>query len=481
MNLTEIQLYDTLSGKKKAFEARSAKAVNVYCCGPTVYGYTHVGNARAALSLDLLVRCFEYFGYKVFAARNYTDIDDKIIKVAQKEGRSFSEVASFYEKAYREEMAALKIREPDFSPRATEHIPQMIQIIAGLIQKSKAYELKTEFGVDVYYRVQAFNAYGKLSKRDIDSIVQGTRAETEEGKQHPADFALWKASKPGEPFWESPWGRGRPGWHIECSAMIHGLFGTDLDIHMGGLDLIFPHHENEIAQSEAYTGSELARYWVHNGMIEVDKEKMSKSLGNIISTRKFLENYGPECLRVLIYSHHYRSPIDFSAQLIHAAETTMLRLYQALEVASQYKNEPEAPELSSLLPQIEKALRDDLNSAKALGLLLGAARTCFKKEDPACWSSWYKAQACLQQCLGILNSNLKQVNQEVRERRIKRSGLSSDRVQQIEELLNQRQQLRAEKKFKEADLIRDQLEKENILVMDSPEGSSWSVKEEVHS
>lgn len=478
MNLKEIQVYDSLTAKKTRFKPRQADAVRIYCCGPTVYGYTHVGNARAALTLDLVVRTFEYFNYSVFAARNFTDVDDKIIRVAEETQKTCEEVSQIYESAYLDEMKELGIRMPNFSPRATEHIPQMIELIEALIQKDRAYALRTKDGTDVYYRVENFKDYGKLSKRKLDSMLQGTRAETEEGKKHPADFALWKAAKPGEPYWESPWGRGRPGWHIECSAMIDHLFQDNLDIHMGGLDLIFPHHENEIAQSEGVNEKPLANYWVHNGMLEINQEKMSKSLGNIMTTRKFLENYGPECLRMLIYSHHYRSPIDFSAQSIHAAEMSLLRLYHCREKALQSNESSPTSELQNLQNQIESALADDFHSAKAMGQIMSAARTCFKQDQSEYWSAWGAAIKPLTECFGLFQKSLQEVEQEMRRRKIHRSQLSSEKIDEIESLLLERQTLRAAKKFKEADSIREKLEKNNILVMDTVEGSSWSVREE---
>ncbi len=343
-----LKLFDTLQGKKLPFRS-SSDSLKLYGCGPTVYGYIHVGNARAFLVQDLVVRILRYAGYAVTYTRNYTDIDDKIIQVALSEKKSAAEVAEFYIRAFDDDMKALKVIPPDHCPKATETIPEMISMIEGLIQKGLAYVVETSIGRDVYYRVLKFKKYGCLSKRHLDDMISGVRIETEEKKEHPADFALWKAAKPKEPSWESPWGPGRPGWHIECSAMIQKIFHSSLDIHMGGIDLIFPHHENEIAQSEGSDSKPLAHYWLHNGMLEIEKEKMSKSLGNIMKTRDFLEKYGAETLRLMVNLVHYRSPLDFSTESILRVEALVDRLYHCKLHAERAK---EVTAAQSLPPEL---------------------------------------------------------------------------------------------------------------------------------
>lgn len=476
MSLRQVQFFDSLSRKKQVFIPRDSMPVSIYCCGPTVYGLTHIGNARAALNLDLITRSFHYFGFKTKVARNFTDIDDKIIAAAERESKSCEEIAKFYEAAYIQELKELKALEPDFTPRATETLLEIQEMIEGLIKKEMAYVLSTPNGNDVYFRANRFKDYGKLSHRKLDDLLEGTRADTQEGKDHPADFALWKAAKPGEPAWQSPWGMGRPGWHIECSAMIYKIFPEGIDIHMGGLDLIFPHHENEIAQSEGLHAKELSRYWIHNGMLEIEKEKMSKSLGNIMSTRRFLEDYGPETLRILMYLHHYRSPIDFSGQSLAIAEMSLLKLYQARERCLEAKDAPSDPHLKDLKNQIESALADDFNSAKALGFALAAARICFKEERRELWAAWRPAIEICSEVFSIFHMSYNEVKALIQQKKISRSRLSENEIQEIEKLLEDRQTLRAEKRFQESDAIRLELESRGILVMDTPEGSSWSVK-----
>lgn len=481
MELKSISLLDTLSGQKKILKPKSPGEVCVYCCGPTVYGYTHVGNARAALTLDLITRVLEYAGYNVQAARNFTDIDDKIIEAAKQEKITPHDLAKKYEQSYVEELATLGCKPPHFTPRATETIPEMIVMIEKLLNKKAAYTAKAAEGTDVYFRITSFREYGKLSKRKVDDMLAGARVEIGEQKEHPADFALWKAAKPGEPSWKSPWGQGRPGWHIECSAMIHQLFGTGLDIHMGGVDLVFPHHENEIAQSEACESAPLANSWLHNGLIEMGHEKMSKSLGNIVRTRQFLDTYGPEVLRLLVFAQHYRSPIDFSNDNVLRAEDLVLRLYAAkkkVEEASQALVPTDLPpELSNLEERIAECLFDDFNSARALGLILGALRVCWRENRLEYFKAWGSCLKVLNSIYGILTENANESLLAHQQRKLKRTGISEERAAEIESRLKERQMLRQQKKFKEADELRLGLEQSGILVMDSPEGSHWSIKE----
>jgi cysteinyl-tRNA synthetase len=483
MSLPQVSLTNTLSGKKELLKTLRQGHVNLYMCGPTVYGYTHIGNARAALAGDLIVRSLEFLGYTVTYARNVTDIDDKIIKKAQEEARDSTSVAQEFEEAYNQELSELGVRQPDHTPHATEHVAGMHDIIRGLMGKGFAYTADTPFGKDVYFRVEKFEGYGKLSKRKTDDMMAGARIEVGEAKESPLDFALWKAAKPGEPSWSfENVGAGRPGWHIECSAMIHSLFPEGLDIHMGGLDLVFPHHENEIAQSEAAHNKTLAPYWLHNGLLTIQREKMSKSLGNIFKTRDFLDQFGPETLRLIYLQHHYRGPIDFSDESILRAEALVERLYRAKEKVLQHAQAAAegmaTPSSFVALDKFSDALCDDFNSAKILGHLLGALRTCYKEDLPALWKIWgEKTLPICTKVFGLLTKEPAQAVQELRARRLKRMKISEERAHQIDALLLSRETLRKEKKFEEADHVRKDLEAQGLVIMDGPDGSCWSVAE----
>jgi len=485
MALPQILLTNTLTAKKEPLKTRRPSLVNIYLCGPTVYGYTHVGNARAALTGDLVVRTLEYAGYTVRYARNITDIDDKIIKKAQDESREAASVAKEFEDAYDAELAQMNVRRPDFIPHATEHVSDMHEIIRGLMAKDFAYAADTPFGKDVYFRVEKFQPYGKLSKRNPDDMQAGARIEVGEAKHNPLDFALWKAAKPGEPSWSFDGvGEGRPGWHIECSAMIHALFPEGLDIHMGGLDLIFPHHENEIAQSESAHGGELAAQWIHNGMLTVQREKMSKSTGNGFRTFEFLEMFGAETLKLMYLQHHYRSPVDFSDEGILRTEALVERLYRAkqkaLEHAHVHYGATEMPPAFKNLEKLDESLFDDFNSAKALGHVLGALRVCHKEDKPELWSAW--GHACMKvfsRVFGLLESAPAEAIAQIRARRLKRMKISADVAERIDRELVAREELRKNKLFAEADEVRKRLEAEGFQIMDGPDGACWTVPEKV--
>lgn len=473
MPAAKIKIQDTLSGKKQEFSPRG-EVVKLYGCGPTVYGYLHVGNARAFLVQDLIVRVLKYAGYRVLFARNYTDVDDKIIQKANDEKKTSEEVARFFTEACDQDLKALDILLPDFSPRATTSIPAMLSMISSLIERNLAYVS----GGDVYFSVESFPKYGALSRRKVDDMISGSRIDPSEHKKSPADFALWKAAKPGEPSWKSPWGLGRPGWHIECSAMIHELFSDGLDIHMGGLDLIFPHHENEIAQSEGSLGCSLARYWIHNGMLEVGKEKMSKSLGNLTRIKDFIDEYGSETLRLLFAQNHYRSPLEFSDENACRAEALVDRLYlckSRVLLNASMTADSSHPELSGLVTKMSEALFDDFNSAKAIGFLLGAARLCFRENRPEFWAAWGKALPIVNDVLGLAKGNPEISIRENHRRRLRRLGISEDEAAKIDQILREREQMRVEKKFSEADEIRKSLESRGIQIMDGPDGTSWRV------
>src|SRR3972149_6883997 len=343
----------------------------MYVCGPTVYDLSHIGHARSAVTFDILYRYLRYKGYNVNYTRNYTDIDDKIINRANKDGVAWNEISERYIKAFDEDMAALGVELPNFRPKATETINEMLNVIQALIDKGFAYVLDG----DVYYSVRKFKEYGKLSGKNIEELESGARVEVDERKQDPLDFALWKASKPGEPWWESPWGRGRPGWHIECSAMGQKYLGQCFDIHGGGKDLVFPHHENEIAQSYGATGHPPVKYWINNGFVNINKEKMSKSLGNFFTIKEILKKFNPEVIRYFLLSSHYRSPIDFSDQNLNEAKINLDRFYDPLLFADGMMQEARSKKQeikefdNELVQKFEEAMNDDFNTAQVIGYM----------------------------------------------------------------------------------------------------------------
>ena len=477
----EIQIQNTLSGKKERFVPKVAGEVSLYGCGPTVYGLAHVGNARTAITCDLVVRVFKLAGYRTRYARNITDIDDRIIKVANDHSRDWTSVVTEFTDAYHHDLAALKALLPDYEPTATTSIGQIIEMIQGLVAKDTAYVSETPFGTDVYFAVSKFTQYGKLSKRKLEDMLAGTRIEIGETKRDTADFALWKAAKPGEPSWPSPWGEGRPGWHIECSAMIHKIFPTGLDVHLGGNDLIFPHHENEIAQSEAFSEHSLATYWIHGGMLNLGREKMSKSVGNILSIQKFNETYGPQVLRLLFAQHHYRGPMDFSEESIQRGEALLERIYTAKQHMLQAKSAPSSgaelpPELTGLPTMIRESLFDDFNTAKALGFVLKALRTCYREHKNEYWAAMAESFELFERALGLFDSEPQQELATIKARRLKRLGVTSERCQSIEQRLEHRELARKNKDFAESDRLRKELENEGVVVMDGADGAAWTLK-----
>ncbi|MEM2538898.1 MAG: cysteine--tRNA ligase, partial [Candidatus Bathyarchaeia archaeon] len=365
-----LRILNTLGMRKEEFIPLREGEVRIYVCGPTVYDFIHIGNARAFVVADVVRRYLEYKGFKVTLVSNITDIDDKIIRRAQEMGLSIQQIGEIYSDAYFEDIAALNIKKPDINPRATQHIPDMIVAIQKLIEKGYAYEA----GGDVYFDVLKFNDYGKLSGNKMEALEAGARIEVNPKKKNPADFALWKARKEGEPGWHSPWGWGRPGWHIECSTMAMKYLGETFDIHMGGKDLIFPHHENEIAQAEALTGKPFARYWIHNEWLTVNGQKMSKSLGNFITVRDALKTYSPQVLRFFLISAHYRSPIDFNEESMKAAKANVERIFGALERLLSLKERDRGwEEEEKLVLQVreakkkfEESMDDDFNTPLAI-------------------------------------------------------------------------------------------------------------------
>ncbi len=482
-----MQLYNTLTRKKEEFIPVNEGKVSLYVCGITAYDYCHIGHARSALVFDVLVRYFKYKGFDVRFVRNFTDIDDKIINRANAEGRDWREVASTYMQAFHEDMDALNILRASNEPRATEYIPQMIELCQKLIADGKAYA--TPAG-DVYFKVRAYEPYGKLSGRSLDDLQAGARVAPGEEKQDPLDFALWKGAKPNEPHWDSPWGKGRPGWHIECSAMSEEYL--PLDIHGGGQDLIFPHHENEIAQTEACTHKELARYWVHNGFVQINSEKMSKSLNNFKTIRDILEQYLPETLRFFLLGKQYRSPIDFTDTSMDEAERGQKRIYQCLHdvnIALERQNWKKSPfpaehidELLSTELAIKAVMDDDCNTAAAMGHLFALVRLINRcLEDKAIRASegmrdfllsFHKIMHTWADVLGLFQTKPQDFLISLRNQQAKRKNID---VTKVEELLAQRQEARAQKDFAKSDALRDTLTHMGIELRDTAQGAEWDI------
>ena len=477
-----LLIYNTLTRKKEEFIPLIANQIGMYVCGVTVYDYCHVGHARAAIVFDTFYRYFQYLGYEVCFVRNFTDIDDKIINRANETGVDWQEVNQKYIAAFYEDMGKLNITAPTEEPKATAHIPEMLDMIQSLVDQDKAYET----GGNVFYSIKSFKDYGSLSGKNIDDLQSGARVEINETKRNPLDFALWKKSKPGEPFWESPWGPGRPGWHIECSAMSKKYLGDTFDIHGGGKDLVFPHHENEIAQSCGCTGKKPVRYWVHNGFVNIDKEKMSKSLGNFFTIREVYKKYHPEALRLFLISSHYRSPIDFSEKNLDDATKVLSRFYEGLAGARK-KIEDLAPtpdfqkkvKNHALTEKFAAAMNDDLNTAVAIAhmneelrnlntAVLGNNNTSL--EDIAVATAAWKAAGLI---LGLFARTPEEFEKELFE--IKSINLDLD-VSKIEQLITDRNSARQSKNWAEADRCRDELTKMGILIEDTLNETEWKLK-----
>lgn len=463
-----MKLYNSLTRKKEEFIPLVEGKVTMYNCGPTVYNYIHVGNARPLVVFDTLRRYFIYKGFDVKMVINFTDIDDKIINKANEEGKDTKEIAETYIDAFMEDATELNLYEyPTLHPRATEYIDKMIEFIQGLIEKDAAYVVDG----NVYFRIDHAKDYGKLSKKNIDELISGARIEINEDKENPLDFVLWKKEKPGEPSWESPWGKGRPGWHIECSVMAKALLGEIIDIHSGGEDLQFPHHENEIAQSETLTGKPFARYWLHNAMLTVDNKKMSKSLGNFFTLRDIKEHYDLEVLRFFLLSAHYRSQINFSKEAMEQSKSALDRLYNAkknLEYNIQ-KSDIESTETSDYLKVKEnvdcfkdkfiKSMEDDINTADAIASIFELVRYINQNLDETkskkSLEYAYKVFMELNKVLGILSK--------------KDEILEEDILKLIEE----RNNYRRNKDFAKADEIRDELKNKGIILEDTKDGVKW--------
>jgi cysteinyl-tRNA synthetase len=455
-----MQLYNTLTRRKDALVPRRAGAVGLYVCGPTVYDLCHVGHARVFVVFDVLVRYLRHRGLAVRYVRNITDIDDKIIRRAAQEGVDTATLTARYIAALHEDAAALGLLAPDAEPRASAHLPGIVRMVETLIARGYAYPADNG---DVYYAVQRFASYGRLSQRDPSELRAGARVEVNEAKRDALDFALWKAAKPGEPAWPSPWGPGRPGWHIECSAMSTACLGAHFDIHGGGADLVFPHHENEIAQSEAATGEPFVDIWMHNGFVRVHEEKMSKSLGNFFTIRDVLARYPGEVLRYLLLSAHYRSPLDYDEDALRGAQGALTRLYLALDKAPAARGEVDGDYRAAFAA----AMDDDLGTPAALAVLFDAARELNRTDDPARGAALAATLRALGGVLGLLGQA---PHVFLRAGTAGQDGLDDAR---IETLVAARGEARRTRDFRRADALRDELAAAGVILEDGPQGTRW--------
>ena len=451
-----MKFYDSLDKKKKDLDIKNQK-VTIYVCGVTTSDYSHLGHAFSSMVFEVLQKYLEYKKIQVTRIQNFTDVDDKIIAKAIKEELTMNQVSEKYINAFIEDMDKLKIKKADSYHKATDEIPNIINFIKKLESKGFTYNLNGS----VYFKVKNKEDYGKLSRRDLDNIVQGTRVDIEENKQHPGDFALWKKSKDDEPFWDSPWGRGRPGWHIECSSMVMTNFGSSVDIHGGGLDLLFPHHENEIAQSEAITGDRFAKFWMHNGLLKISGDKMSKSTGNLIRLRDALEIHSPNSLRLWMLSSHYRNPILYDKKNIIAQSKALKRLREATLI-SNTGNTHSNFSVKKYREVFEKYMDDDLNTPKALSVLFDLSREINKLNSLG--KEIQEAQRLLKELAMILGLDLDKDEEEEK--------IEIDEVY-IDHLIKKRNQFRKEKLFKEADETREELKKMGVEIRDSQQGTVW--------
>lgn len=461
-----MKVFNTMTRKKEELIPLIPGEIKMYSCGPTVYNYFHIGNARPFIIFDIMRRYLEYRGFKVTFVQNFTDVDDKIINRAKEENVTEKEISDKYINEYLKDAEGLSIRKADYHPRVTEHIPEIIDLIKRIEDNGLTYTVNG----NVYYDTKKFSDYGKLSKQNIDELEAGARVDVGEEKKHPMDFVLWKNQKPGEPAWESPWGLGRPGWHIECSAMSMKYLGETMDIHSGGQDLIFPHHENEIAQSEGATGKPFANYWMHNGFINIDNEKMSKSLGNFFTVREISQQYDLEAVRLFMISSHYRSPINFSKELLDSIKNSLERLYIAKtnllyllnKAKEKEENEAEKNMKLRLLQHKDKfieAMDDDLNTADAVSAIFDLVRDInseinedFSRETILFAYNLYMELATV---LGLLNKEEEALDED------------------IESLISERQKARKEKNWALADKIREDLNSRGIILEDTPTGVKW--------
>jgi cysteinyl-tRNA synthetase len=473
-----LKLFNTLSGEKEIFTPLEDNKVKMYVCGVTVYDYCHIGHARSSIVFDTIRRYLKYKGFDVTFVKNFTDVDDKIIKRANEENKSINEITDFFIKAHDEDMDKLNILRPDYTPRATEYIDGMIKLCEKLIEKGFAYESNG----DVYFKVRSFKDYGKLSKRDLDDLLAGARVDVNEIKEDPLDFALWKRSKEGEPGWNSPWGRGRPGWHIECSVMSAEILGIPFDIHGGGKDLIFPHHENEIAQSEAAEGKEFARYWIHNGFVNINKEKMSKSLGNFFTIRDVLKEVDPEVLRFFLLTTHYRSPLDFSFDNLLEAENALERIYTTIDeldsAVFNNKKPVQKAKIDEIIDRFRKdfveSMDDDFNTASAISNIFELIKEVnlllsekLNSEDLNYLKVRFEeVKSIIRDVLGILTKTPSEWF---------KMNLSIDEGE-LQKLIEEREIARRNKDFAKADAIRNELKSKGVELLDTPAGTKFRAR-----
>ena len=463
-----MKIFNTLTRRKEELKTITPNELKVYACGPTVYNYIHIGNARPLCVFDTFRRYMEYRGYKVNFVQNFTDIDDKIIRRANEEGTDYKTVSEKYIEEFWTDAKGMNVREATVHPKATENIDEIINIVSTLIEKGYAYAVDNG---DVYFSPKQFDEYGKLSHQPLEDLEAGARINIGEVKREPMDFALWKSAKPGEPYWESPWGQGRPGWHIECSAMVRRYLGETIDIHCGGQDLVFPHHENEIAQSECCNGVPFANYWMHNGFISVDNVKMSKSLGNFFTVRDVANEYGYEPIRYFLISSHYRSPINYSVDIIEQCKASLVRLYNCRESLDfALKNAidtvpADAEDIKKALDarreQFIKVMDDDLNTADAISAVFELVKAINTKviTDAPCKELVEYATKLFDELTGVLGLVYNRKTESLDD--------------EIEKLIEARTQARKDRNWAEADRIRDELKAQGIVLEDTPQGVKW--------
>jgi cysteinyl-tRNA synthetase len=476
-----IRIYNTLTRRKEPFVPRESGKVSMYVCGPTVYDACHIGHARSVVVFDVIASYFKVQGFDLTYVRNFTDIDDKIIERATQLGISTSQLSNRFIDEFHTDMDALNVERPTHEPRATDYISNIITVIKKLIGKGVAYKVDG----DVYFKVDAFEGYGKLSGRKLEDMEAGARIEVDSRKQNPFDFALWKSAKPGEPSWDSPWSQGRPGWHIECSAMSSQLLGENFDIHGGGKDLIFPHHENEIAQSEAAFGEKFANYWIHNGFVNINHEKMSKSLGNFKLVKEVLDIFHPEVVRLFLLSHHYRNPIDFNDQTMIEAEAGLDKLYAGLARLTDVLGEDMALEpprgSGETWEKFTAAMDDDFNTAKGIGILFETVRQLNRhldeqpealEENRARLAGIYHDIKTTGRVLGIFNQSPKDYFDNKRKQAAEAAHTDTTK---IEQLINEREEARKTKNWARADQIRDELQAMNVILEDRSGGTLWRI------
>ncbi|MBU5317580.1 cysteine--tRNA ligase [Clostridium bornimense] len=462
-----MKIYNTLTKKKEEFKTINPGEVKMYVCGPTVYNFFHIGNARTFIIFDTVRRYLEYKGYDVKFIQNFTDIDDKMIKRANEEGTTVKELGDRYIDEYYKDADNLKLKRATCNPRATEHMDDIIEFVKELVDKGLAYAVDG----DVYFSTKEFKDYGKLSGQNIEDLQSGARISVDERKKDPMDFALWKSQKPGEPAWESPWGMGRPGWHIECSCMAHNLLGDTIDIHAGGADLVFPHHENEIAQSEGRSGKTFANYWMHSAYLNVNNVKMSKSLNNFFTTRDILEKYDAEVVRLFMLSGHYRTPLNFTMELLDSTKSGLERMYNALnnlyslldEVKEDNSDDEFLQVLDGYRAKFIEKMDDDFNTADAISVIFDLVKDINIKVN-------------INSSINVIEKSIELLRELGAPLGILQKEISNSLEEEVENLIAERQKARQEKNWALADEIRDKLKAMDIILEDTPQGVRWSKK-----